>query len=71
MSCFSLCREKLTGYIDVVNGERNILTLTIETGSDKNVTLVGVAGSFHNAESGALIKNVCINIHLDYPQNVC
>lgn len=42
----------------VVNGERNILTLTIETGSDKNVTLVGVAGSFHNAESGALIKNL-------------
>ncbi|KAG0708182.1 hypothetical protein DFH29DRAFT_522753 [Suillus ampliporus] len=41
----------------VVNGERNQISLVVENKSDKNVTLQSVAGSFHNPETGALIKN--------------
>ncbi|KAF8920199.1 hypothetical protein CPB85DRAFT_616851 [Mucidula mucida] len=42
----------------VVNGEKNLLLLNIENKSDKNVTLLSMAGSIHHAESNALIKNL-------------
>jgi len=42
----------------VVNGERNSISLTVENKSDKNVTLINVAGSFHNPDTNDLIKNV-------------
>lgn len=42
----------------VVNGEKNKISLTVENKSDRNVTLVNVAGSFHHPETNALVKNV-------------
>ncbi|KAG9017618.1 hypothetical protein FRB90_000488 [Tulasnella sp. 427] len=41
----------------VVNGERNKMELQIENKSALNVTLKSAGGSFHDAESGKLIKN--------------
>jgi len=41
----------------VVNGERNRINLLIENNSELNVTLVGISGSFRDAESNALVKN--------------
>lgn len=43
---------------DVVNGERNKMTLEIENKSPMNVTLKSASGSIHDADSGKLIKNV-------------
>lgn len=43
---------------DIVNGEKNSLTITVENKSDKNVTLRGLGGSLYNPETDALIKNV-------------
>jgi len=42
----------------VVNGEKNSLVLNVENKSDRNVTLVSVAGSVHQPESNRLIKNL-------------
>lgn len=44
--------------IEIVNGEKNSLTLTVENKSDRNVTLLNVAGSLHHPDTDALIKNV-------------
>jgi hypothetical protein len=41
-----------------VNGEKNRITLAVENKSDRNVTLASVAGSFHNPDTDAVIKNV-------------
>jgi len=41
----------------VVNGEPNKITLLIENKSEQNVTLMNVAGSFHDPETNALVKN--------------
>jgi len=41
----------------VVNGERNQILLVVENKSERNVTLTTVAGSFHNPDTNALIKN--------------
>jgi hypothetical protein len=35
------------------------MLVTIENKSDRNVTLQNIAGSFHHAETGKLVKNVC------------
>jgi hypothetical protein len=43
---------------DVVNGEKNQISLTVENKSDRNVTLASVAGSFHNPDTNDVIKNV-------------
>lgn len=43
---------------DIVNGEKNSLTITVENKSDKNVTLRSLGGSLYNPETDALIKNV-------------
>jgi len=42
----------------VINGEKNSLVLSVESKSDRNVTLVRVAGSVHHAETNTLIKNL-------------
>ncbi|KAF8348886.1 hypothetical protein F5887DRAFT_948159 [Amanita rubescens] len=42
----------------VVNGERNSLTVTIENKSEKDVTLVNIAGSLHHKDTDALVKNL-------------
>jgi hypothetical protein len=42
----------------VVNGEKNSLRLQVENKSDRNVTLTGVYGSAHNAQTGRTIKNL-------------
>ena len=42
-----------------MNGQKNDMFVTIENKSDRNVTLQNIAGSFHHAESGKLVKNVC------------
>ena len=49
--------------IDVVNGQRNDIFVSVENKSDRNVTLQNIAGSFHHADSGKLIKNVCCLPH--------
>ncbi|TDL14587.1 hypothetical protein BD410DRAFT_797081 [Rickenella mellea] len=41
----------------VMNGERNQISLLVENKSGLNVTLVNVAGSFHDTETDAIIKN--------------
>jgi hypothetical protein len=48
---------------DVVNGEKNRISLAIENRSDLNVTLTSIGGSFHHPESHALIKNVCAAVY--------
>jgi hypothetical protein len=48
-------------FLDVVNGEKNSLTLLIENNSDRNVTLRSAAGSFHDVASGKTLKNVRAN----------
>jgi hypothetical protein len=44
--------------LDVVNGEKNSLYLVVDNKSELNSTLKSVAGSFHDSESQALVKNV-------------
>jgi len=41
----------------VINGEKNKISLTVENKSDRNVTLISVAGSFHNPDTDIVIKN--------------
>ncbi|THH11017.1 hypothetical protein EW145_g929 [Phellinidium pouzarii] len=41
----------------IVNGERNRINLLVENKSDLNVTLVSIAGSFHDPQTDDLIKN--------------
>jgi hypothetical protein len=43
---------------DVVNGEKNTLTLTLENKSNRNVTLLNVAGALLHPDTNALLKNV-------------
>jgi hypothetical protein len=45
--------------LEIVNGEKNSLTVTVENKSDRNVTLLGVSGSLHHPDTDELIKNVC------------
>ncbi|KXN91680.1 Increased recombination centers protein 22-2 [Leucoagaricus sp. SymC.cos] len=45
-------------FNQIINGEKNALTLSIENKSDRNVTLLGVSGSLHHPETDALIKNL-------------
>lgn len=45
-------------FSQVVNGEKNSLTLFVENKSDRNVTLLGVSGSLHRPDTDALIKNL-------------
>ncbi|KAK2460923.1 hypothetical protein APHAL10511_007393 [Amanita phalloides] len=42
----------------VVNGERNPMTIIIENKSERDVTLVNIAGSFHHPDTDALLKNL-------------
>jgi len=41
----------------VVNGERNVINLFVENNTKQNVTLLSVAGSFHQPETDRLLKN--------------
>jgi len=41
----------------IMNGEQNKIFLTVENHSDLNVTIKSVAGSFHNPDTNALVKN--------------
>ena len=43
---------------EIVNGEKNLLVINVENKSDKNVTLLNIAGSVNKPDSGALIRNV-------------
>ncbi|OBZ72726.1 Increased recombination centers protein 22 [Grifola frondosa] len=51
----SFSEENAFGH--VVNGESNRIYLTVENKSDRNVTLVNIAGAFHHPETNALVKN--------------
>jgi len=44
-------------FNNVVNGERNAMTLEIENKSPVNITLKSAAGSIHHPETGKLLKN--------------
>lgn len=50
----------LNGIVDVVNGEKNTLTVTVENKSGKNVTLLSIAGALVHPDTNALLKNVSI-----------
>ena len=52
----------LTTFKDIINGEKNVLMLSIENRSPQKVTLLSVAGAIQHSESNALIKNVCPSI---------
>jgi len=41
----------------VVNGERNVINLSIENNTKQNMTLLSIAGSFHHPETDRLLKN--------------
>ncbi|KAF9453456.1 hypothetical protein P691DRAFT_780934 [Macrolepiota fuliginosa MF-IS2] len=45
-------------FNQIVNGEKNSITLTIENKSDRNVTLLGIGGSLHFPDTNELIKNL-------------
>jgi len=47
----------------VVNGEKNKISLTLENKSERNVTLTSIAGSFHNADTNAVVKNVSATLY--------
>lgn len=47
-------------FLDVVNGQKNALKLTVENKSDRNVTLTKIAGALLHPEMNTLIKNVCV-----------
>jgi len=42
----------------VVNGERNVINFDVENKSERNLTLISIAGSVLNADTNALIKNL-------------
>ncbi|KAJ2916601.1 hypothetical protein MD484_g3813, partial [Candolleomyces efflorescens] len=42
----------------VVNGQKNLLTLTIENKSGQNLTLLSIAGSLTHPDTNALLKNL-------------
>lgn len=50
----------LNAVADVVNGEKNTLTVTVENKSSKNVTLLNIAGALVHPDTNALLKNVRI-----------
>jgi len=55
----------------IVNGERNIITLTVENKSGKNVSLVSIGGSVYNVQNDALIKNLAhLNISVPLMDSV-
>lgn len=43
---------------DVVNGEKNTLTLTVENKSDRNVTLLNIAAALLHPDTNAVLRNV-------------
>jgi len=47
--------------LDVVNGQKNTLKLTVENKLDRNVTLTKIAGALLHPETNALIKNVRVS----------
>ncbi|KAH8100904.1 hypothetical protein BXZ70DRAFT_936441 [Cristinia sonorae] len=51
----SFVEENVFGH--VVNGESNKLFVLVENKSGQNITLENIAGSFHNPQTGKLIKN--------------
>jgi hypothetical protein len=43
---------------DIVNGQKNTITITLENKSNQNLTLLSVAGSLTHPDTNALVKNV-------------
>jgi len=41
----------------VTNGEANAMSIYVENSSDQNITIIDVAGSFHQVDTDTLIKN--------------
>ena len=41
-----------------MNGEKNTLTVTVENKSERNVTLLNVAGALLHPDTNAVLKNV-------------
>lgn len=48
---------------DVVNGQKNTLTITVEKVSDRDVTVTKIAGALLDPDTNVLIKNVCKVVH--------
>ncbi|CAA7266917.1 unnamed protein product [Cyclocybe aegerita] len=44
----------------VVNGEKNLLTVSVENKSDRNVTLVNIAGALLHPDTNAVLKNLTV-----------
>lgn len=50
---------QLTIYsLDIVNGQKNSLTITLENKSNLNLTVLSVAGALTHPDTNALVKNV-------------
>jgi len=45
--------------IDVVNGQKNAMTVTVERKSDNEVIVTGISAAFLNPDTNTLLKNVC------------
>ena len=55
----AIAYPKLSAFCqDVVNGEKNTLTVTVENKLDQKVTLLNVAGALLHPDSNAVLKNV-------------
>jgi hypothetical protein len=46
------------GHLDVVNGQKNTVTVTVEKVSDRNVTVTNIAAALLHPDTNTLIKNV-------------
>jgi len=55
--CFSTNLTHL-GHLDVVNGQKNTVTVTVEKVSDRNVTVTNIAAALLHPDTNTLIKNV-------------
>ena len=50
-------------HLDVVNGQKNTLTVTVEKVSDRDVTVTKIAGALLHPDTNVLIKNVRKVVH--------
>jgi len=63
MLCLSQLKLTNVFSADVVNGQKNAINVAVENKSNRKVTLVNIAGALLNADTNAVIKNVCRALH--------
>ena len=50
--------------VEIVNGRKNALTVTVSNKSGLNATLVQILGSLTNPNTGKLVKNVGLTLYV-------